>query len=311
MIRLQVSDFTADEWQRAQALDGVLRFEEITDPASAAFDQAYRFLDAFFGAKGELEDRDALAGLMRERWIDYGNRCEGTYHVIAAWHGDTLVGVRDCYVDIDLDAELCLVALSHSLVAPAWRRSGLAAWFRAVPGALSRQVLQARFGRPWPTLVGAEMEPVDPADESSIVRLLSYGRAGFRALDPQRFRYSQPDFRCLPGTSHTGIAMVGVVRPIGLPDDALPPEVCAIYPRLFHACHRMYLPAAQVDPSESHALTTLAASPEPVRLLDLPRAIDDHAAIAPLTRDAVWPLYPPGLRGPAAALTGGSDGDAA
>jgi hypothetical protein len=172
------------------------------------------------------------------------------------------------------------------------------ALLRAVPVTLSRQVQTERLGAPIPTLVAAEMEPVDPDDPDTIVRLIAYGRSGFSVLDPQRFRYSQPDFRCLPGAAHTGIALLGVVRPLGLPPGPLPAAACAAYPTLFHVCHRMYLPASQVDPSAEHAFRTLAESPEPVALLPLPTSRADLTGLAPLVRGAVLPLYPPGLHGP-------------
>jgi hypothetical protein len=300
-IPLAPEDFTDAERARAAALGGAIRLEEVHDPESADFDAAYRMMDAFFGPRGEVEAREVLAGFLRDRLIHYGDHAEGTYHLVTAWHGDRLVGVRDCYVDLDHARQISLVALSHSIVVPEWRRAGVATLLRAVPVALARRVQQERCGEIWPTLIAAEMEPIDPSDPGSFSRLVAYGRAGFRVFDPQRFRYAQPDFRCLPDAAHTGIAMLGVVRPVGLPVDHMSPDICEVYPRLFHACHRMYLPASQVDPSEAHALLHLRASEAPVALLRLPDSPDDIEAVAPLTRDAVWPLYPPGLRGPFAA----------
>jgi hypothetical protein len=297
-LPLAPEDFTAPERARASALGDAIRLEELHDPDAPAFDAAYRLMDAFFGARGEVEPRHVLAGFLRDGWIRYNEQAEGSYHLVTAWHGDDLVGVRDCYVDLDHGQQISLVALSHVIVAPAWRRSGVAALLRTAPVALARRAQERRGGGRWPTLVAAEMEPFDTHDHDSVSRLIAYGRAGFHVFDPQRFRYSQPDFRCLPGAAHTGIAMLGVVRPIGLPGEALPAAICEVFPRLFHACHRLYLPAAQVDPSEAHVLHHLHASDAPVRLLRLPSAPDNAEAIAPLTRQAVWPLYPPGLRGP-------------
>ncbi len=275
-----------------------LRLEEIRDPDGAAFHAAYDMLDRFFGALGELEDREVLARFVRERVLDYGAGASGTYHLVGAWDGEALVGVRDCYVDIDEVAGLSLVALSHSFVAPAWRRSGLAALFRALPVTLARQAQAARFGRELPTLVAAEMEPADPAVPESVVRLVAYGKSGFSALDPRRFRYSQPDFRADPMADHTGIAMLGIVRTVNLPPGPLAPSVAEVFPRLFHVCHRMYLDRSRVDPSEEHAVGTLRASAEPVALLPLPTSRGELQRLGPLVRSAVLPLYPRNLRGP-------------
>lgn len=274
-----------------------LRLEEVRDPRGASFDQCFAMLEAFFGPRGEMEERAALERFVAERVIAYGDGLEGTYHLVGAWAGDELVGVRDCYVDLDRQNGFSIVALSHAYVAPAWRRSGLGAILRALPVTLARAVQNERLGRVVPTLVAAEMEPVDPDNPDTIIRLIAYGRSGFSVLDPQRFRYSQPDFRCEAGAAHTGIALLGVVRPLGLPEGPLPVELCAAYPTLFHACHRMYLPTTQVDPSSSHAFGTLAASVEPVRLLPLPTERGDLSSLAPLVRGAILPLYPRGLWG--------------
>ncbi len=279
------------------SLGAGLRIAEVRDPDGADFAACYTMLETFFGPRGEMEDRSALQRFVAERLIVYGEALEGTYHLVGVWKDEELVAVRDCYVDLDRTQGFSIVALSHAYIAPAWRRSGIGAILRALPVTLARSVQTERLGGVVPTLVSAEMEPVDPANPDTIVRLIAYGRSGFSVLDPQRFRYSQPDFRCLPQSRHTGIALLGVVRPMGIPGTALPVELCAAYPTLFHACHRMYLPAAQVDPSSQHAVDTLAASPEPVALLPLPTSRADLSSLRPLVRGAVLPLYPAGLWG--------------
>jgi hypothetical protein len=228
----------------------------------------------------------------------FGDGLEGVYHLVGAWEGNQLVGVRDCYVDIDHERGVCVVALSHSYVAPSHRRSGLAAAFRAVPVTFARRVVAERVGRPLPTLVVAELEPVNPSEPETVVRLLAYGRSGFKVLDPTRVPYSQPEFRDLPGAAHTAIPLLGVVRTIGLTGDTLPAHMAAAFPRLFHACHRLFLPHAQVAASEDHATEALHRTDAPVQLLPLPLGRDTMGRLAPLVRGAVLPLYPPSLRGP-------------
>ncbi len=296
---LDPADLSAADRDKALAAAARLRVAEIRDADSPEFHAAYDLLDGFFGPLGELEDREVLARFVRERVLDYGGGAEGTYHLVGAWDGLRLVGVRDCYVDVDPLLGLSLVALSHSLVVPEWRRSGLAAVFRALPMTLARAAHRERYGRRFPTMVAAEMEPVSAEVPESTVRLVAYGKSGFSVLDPERFRYSQPDFRAGAGAAHTGIAMLGVVRGFDLPDDAWPVEVAELYPRLFHACHRSYLDASRVDPSENFAISTLRSSPEPVRLLPLPTGRDNLQHLEPLSRDRVHALYPVGLRGAA------------
>jgi GNAT superfamily N-acetyltransferase len=283
---------------RARALPALDRYalREVVDPADPAFDAGWEMLAAFFYANGELEDREVLRRFIRERRLVFGEDQDATYHFITAWDGDELVGVRDCYVDIDHRQGVCVAALSHSFVAPAHRRTGLAALLRALPVTLVRTTLQERLGRQLPTLIAAEMEPADPTNPDTVVRLLAYGRSGFSVLDPRRLPYSQPEFRDLPDADHTGIALLPVVRPIGA--GALSPDVVQAFPELFHACHLLHLPADRVEPSRRHALAALRSAPEDVALLPLPTSVDTLAAIAPLVRGAVLPLYPRGLRGP-------------
>ncbi|HMV68961.1 MAG TPA: hypothetical protein PKA64_19080, partial [Myxococcota bacterium] len=123
---------------RPRALPALERFRlrRIDDPDDPAFDAAWDMLASFFYASGELEDREVLRRFVRAPRLDYGAGAYGTYHLVTAWDGDDLVGVRDCYVDIDERRGVSLVALSHSYVAPACRRSGLAALLRALPASL-------------------------------------------------------------------------------------------------------------------------------------------------------------------------------
>lgn len=296
-LALDLDDVAPLDREKAAAAVASVRFDLVTDPDGPAFDAAYRLMDTFFGPRGELEDRAALADFVRRRVLDFGPGLEGVYHLVVAWDRDRLVGVRDCYVDIDHTHGVCVVALSHSLVVPEARRTGVAAVLRALPVTLARRVLAERVGRPVPTLIAAEMEPVDPDAPDTIVRLVAYGRSGFSVLDPTRLRYSQPDFRELgPEAAHVAIPLVPVVRPIGVPEGPLPAGLAAAYPRMFHACHRLYLPAARVDPSQSWAMRWLGDAPVP--LLPLPTGADTLDRLAPLVRGAVVPLYPPELRGP-------------
>lgn len=280
------------------------RLEVIRESRSASFEAAYAMLDGFFGPLGELEPAETLGRFVDEPRLDYAPGVEGHYRLIAAWDGDELAGVRDCYIDVDRNERRSLVAFSHSFVAPAYRRGGLAALFRALPASLAREIVQRELGGPAPTLLGTEMEPVAPEKRESIVRLVAYGRAGFKVIDPRRLPYSQPDFRDIEalGLAHTAIPLLAVVRVLDEPEaTSISVEMAASFPRLFHVCHRMYLPAWRVDPSEEHALGALRRESGPVPLLPLPTSPDDLRSLRPLLKAEVLSLYPPGIRGPAEA----------
>lgn len=94
------------------------------------------------------------------------------------------------------DASSVVVHLSHALVDPAWRRSGLAGWLRALPIQTARECLaRAGFSTTVPITLCAEMEYPDGHDEARSIRLRAYERSGYRKVDPAVIDYHQPDFR--------------------------------------------------------------------------------------------------------------------
>lgn len=301
---LNLADVAAPDRDKVAAALPRYRLEVVRDPQSPAFLQAWAALEGFFGPRGELEARDALEGFVRDGLLPYDDGMYGHYRLIVAWEGETFAGVRDCYIDFDPVAKLCVVALSHSWVAPAHRRSGLAAIFRALPVSLSREIIADNPGvADFPVLVIAEMEPVTADDPNSVVRLVAYGRSGFAVMDPQRMPYSQPDFRQTADSPFNSIPLLGVVRWVGHEGaTGLPPHMAAGLPRLFHQAHRKYLPRDRVDPLEVHALRTLSRQEALVSLLPLPQSTRDLDALAPLVKSAVLAAYPPMLRGDSSEL---------
>ncbi|MDX2079319.1 MAG: hypothetical protein SFU53_00900 [Terrimicrobiaceae bacterium] len=176
------------------------------------FDMAFGALWSEFGAIGELEEAPVLA--RRMLW-DPAERIDGTamrYRMMLVTSGGQFAAVRD-HTAIVVDGEPgAVVHLSHNLVAPDWRRSGLAGWMRALPITTARHVLEAQ-GRPKDspiTLVG-EMEHPDPEKPESLVRLRAYEKAGYKKVDPSRVGYLQPDFR-----ASREIDLTGGPRPIPL-----------------------------------------------------------------------------------------------
>jgi hypothetical protein len=294
---VEPADLTAAERPSALAAQGQLTLREVGD--GPAFDAVYDLLATFFAERGELEPREVLAGFAASGTAPSRPELRTTYHLVGAWEGDELVGARDCYVDVDLRDRRVLVSLAHSLVVPRWRRRGLAALFRALPAGLGRRAAVAAFGEVVPTMIVAEMEPADPDDPDTLVRLLAYGRSGFGAMDPARVPYSQPVLS--PGGAGA-LPLLGVVRTLGLPPGSLPAPLAAWFPELFHLTHAAYLPDARVAPSRDHALATVARSADPVAVWPLPTASSGPEAWRPLVRSAVLAHYPPALRGPGPPL---------
>ena len=116
---ISIQDAFSLERDKVSAAKHVYRLETITQ-RGPLFDRAYALLDSFFGPKGELESKETLGAMVEQRNIWF---LEGAlfarYHLVVAWFGDELVGVRDCYTELDPARRLGLVALSHSLIAPA------------------------------------------------------------------------------------------------------------------------------------------------------------------------------------------------
>ena len=167
-------DLAQFAWSRIRSCD---------DPL---FETAYAALWREFGAAHEIETCDVLAARFRESG-------QLRYEMLLIRAEGNVAAVRD-HTAIACDGEV-IVHLSHLLVAPAWRRSGLAGWMRAAPVLVARN-LAAAIGTPScdVTLVG-EMEYDDGSDSRKRLRLLAYERAGYLKIDPRVVRYHQPDFR--------------------------------------------------------------------------------------------------------------------
>ncbi|MEO6788712.1 MAG: hypothetical protein ABI318_21530, partial [Chthoniobacteraceae bacterium] len=164
------------------------------------FEKAYAALWAEFGATHEMETRGVLA-------VRFAAGADICYEMFVAQSGDSIAAIRDLTA-IWFEGEV-VVHLSHLLVAPEWRRTGLAGWMRAVPG-ISARTLALGHGHPDAavTLVG-EMEYDDGTDPRRSVRLTAYERAGFQKIDPRAVHYFQPDFR-----APSEIDVTGGARPL-------------------------------------------------------------------------------------------------
>lgn len=239
------------------------------------FERVYQRLWAEFGGRAEMEERSVIEARLRWQPAEPGSGHALLYEMIAIERGAELIAVRD-HSAILRPAEGdepgrpgAVVHLSHSWVAPAHRRSGLAGWLRALPLAAARDCAQMSGARtPESIDLVAEMEPVDPP---GVKRLVAYGRAGFRKVDPRAVDYLQPDFRPAAEIDRTGLAplpLVLIVRRCGAEAEPTLPasEARAIVSSLYLMYGRQF---RERDMSRMwQHLDSLPAGERAIRLLD-------------------------------------------
>ncbi len=184
------------------------------------FDIAYGALWAQFGAAHEVEDASVLSRRLCWNGRDLINGQALLYRLFVLMADGQFAAVRDHTVMIDPETEGALVHLSHNLITPIWRRTGLAGWLRALPLQTAREALALHGRSPEsPITLVAEMEPLDTDDPQTYARLAAYERAGYLLVDPSRVSYLQPDFRPARVIDAEGgprpLSMVLLVRLIG------------------------------------------------------------------------------------------------
>lgn len=244
----------------ARLLDALERFQVRPALSGEDFDASYAFLEPEFGPRNELERKPIL-----ERWfssdrveVEEGFRCHYDLAMVEDRDG-RLVAVRDCYTAVLPAERLAVVLLSHALVVPDQRRSGVAAILRALPFSWAR----ARAGRASvdECVLVAEMEPILAGTGASIVRHLAYRRAGFRIVPPWLLPYAQVDFRdtAALGVEPCPVPMMWVLRHLGMDGlpaapGGLPRRTAEATLRAIHAFHRPAVEARQIPMLEGHIL---------------------------------------------------------
>lgn len=187
-----------------------LRLVRVDSVDHPCFARAYDRLWREFGDRNEMEARDVIARRLAAPMRRVGDRVLH-YQLIAVLAGDDLIAVRDHTAIADDNS--VIVHLSHVVVEPPHRRTGLAGWLRALP------LQAARAAAPAPrrvTLV-AEMEHQGGTPDVT-ARLRSYGRAGFLMVDPTLAPYLQPDFRppaIIDATSVQPVELALIIRRVG------------------------------------------------------------------------------------------------
>lgn len=158
------------------------RIRSIDDPL---FEMTHAALWAEFGAKNEMERRETLA-------LRFGLAPRILYEMILVRRGGDFIGARDHTAILSRDGAQAIVHLSHNLLAPAARRTGLGGWMRAFPLQTARECLA---GKSAPITLVAEMEHDDGGDPQRVIRLRAYEKAGLVKIDPRFVDFYQPDFR--------------------------------------------------------------------------------------------------------------------
>src|SRR5262245_34604883 len=254
-----------------------LTLRRVTGPTDPEFAAAYEYLWREFGPRGEMERRPVIV----ERLAWDPRRPDGQtallYEMLVVRRGDELVAVRDHTAVVPLDERgrprriPTVVHLSHVLIGPSHRGSGLAAWLRALPLEAARRCMRGcRQAPETPIVLVAEMEhPVD-GDIERVRRLRSYERAGFQKVDPAAAPYAQPDFRSaeeLGADTPVAVPLALVIRRVGrereshVPADELAAIVDAVY-----AVYARHVPARAIEPLRADAAVWIARQRQ-VRLL--------------------------------------------
>ncbi len=279
-----------DASEKTSAAMARFALEEARD--EAAFARGYEALDEVFGPVGELERREVLV-----RWLFEGPQTpqgapiQARYHMSLAWEGDVLAGVRDDFSTVDLATGRVVAFLSHALVLPPWRRSGLGALLRALPAAHARQDALDLGVAPTERMLLAEMEMLEASRHETRVRLLAYGRGGFRVVPPWHVPYAQPDFRDLAAARDEArpVPMMLLARQVG--EESLG-TITARRARalLDHlaAIHRTSIDAAQIDAMHRNVAPRLDPDAPPIATLDPTSA----ASLPRMARGALAHLYP-------------------
>jgi len=182
----------------AKSLEGDwagFELHDIRDTRTPGFDMAFGALWSEFGSVGEMEQADVLA--RRMAWAaEFRDGAALHYGLSLVVKDGGLVAVRDHTVIVLEGQPGAVVHLSHNLVAPAWRRSGIAGWMRALAVAAAKSFLKdLGRGDGEPITLAGEMEHYDPAKPKTWVRLIAYEKSGFKMVDPGAVHYLQPDFR--------------------------------------------------------------------------------------------------------------------
>lgn len=184
-----------------------LRVRFIDSADDDQFEIGYAALWEEFGPLNEMESRAVLEQRLGWRCrVQHNDRLMRYEMIVVTDSNGELAAVRDHTAVISPGAanDPVVIHLSHGLVMPRYRGTGLSGWMRALPIRVARECLRSAHLPPRPITLVAEMEPADPDIPGRMNRLLAYEKVGFLKIDPTRVHYLQPDFRPPPDIDAAG-----------------------------------------------------------------------------------------------------------
>ena len=274
----------------ASALDR-FRLEEVR--TEAAFDFGYKALEAQFGPVDEIERYSVLLAWFQKKSLSApGERLRAMYHMSLVWDGVSLAAVRDDFAVVDRELGRVVGFMSHSLVLPHYRRTGVAALIRALPVTHAVEDALALGVEPKEITLLAEMEMYEPHREETRVRLYSYGKAGFRVVPPWHMPYAQPDFRDLAalGVEALPVPMMILARQVGEESKkTIHPDRAAALLRHLEAIHKVTVDLPQIAAMHRNVAPYLGSAKEDIQLIDPTPATVTATASASATASATAP----------------------
>jgi 4-aminobutyrate aminotransferase/(S)-3-amino-2-methylpropionate transaminase len=270
------------------------QLEEVRNEASFQF--GFEALDAQFAPINEIERREVLW-----EWFDKGSltppeqNIRAFYHMSLVWEGQTLAAVRDDFGTVNRATGHVVAFLSHSLVLPPFRRSGVAALIRALPAPHARFDAMQLGVKPTAVSLLAEMEMFEANRNETLVRLYSYGKAGFRVVPPWHLPYAQPDFRDLAALGVEGqpVPMMILVRQVGEESSKTiePLRARALLDHLA-AIHRVTVDSPQIDAMHRNVSYRLNPRCAPITLIDPTPTDPAMTSLQLVSRARLTHLYP-------------------
>jgi hypothetical protein len=183
--------FPARDW-------AALHLDIIDSPAHPLFSAAFDTLWSEFGPSGEMESLPVIESRMQRLPAAAPDGFAMRYRLMVVRHAGEIAAVTDQTAILANEGREIIVHHSHVLVAPAWRRTGLAGWIRALPVATARELMRSIELPPaTPVTLALEMEHPDASVPQTLIRLAAMEKAGYRKVDPSRSSYLQPDFRAV------------------------------------------------------------------------------------------------------------------
>lgn len=197
-IQFIAADLAPGDLKSLDLARGDLEVVPIQSSEHPLFASTYMRLWDEFGASHEMEQRDVIERRLAWHPAARAGNCWLRYEMLLLQRHGKFVAARDhtAVAVCRESAAHAVVHLSHVLVEPASRRTGLAGWLRAWPIQTARACLAAaRLPIASPITLVAEMEHADPQFPHRMIRLKAYEKAGFKKIDPKMLKYFQPDFR--------------------------------------------------------------------------------------------------------------------